>query len=122
MFDNLVTDFGDPFDKDGTGFGVRKVLQALATIPQGERIAIYALGRKLRVIGEFTADREMLEQRLRAGKPSPDDAKTGTALCIAAPAPAGKPTAGQEEAVESCLRNDSLQRPYLDGPPAPHYT
>src|ERR1700683_2934751 len=84
VFDNLVTDFGDPFgggpfDKEGTGFGVQKVLEALASISPGERIAIYALGRKLHVIGEFTADREMLRERLRTWKPSPDDAKTGTA-------------------------------------------
>jgi hypothetical protein len=32
------------------------VLQALKGIPPGERIAIYALGRKLQVIGEFTTD------------------------------------------------------------------
>lgn len=109
-FDNLVTGFGDPFDKDGTGFGVRKVLQALAAIPAGERIAIYALGRKLRVIGEFTADRDLLELRLRAWKPSPDDATTGTALCIAPTAPGGTATAGQQESIDSCVRNDSLQR------------
>ncbi len=115
MFDNLVTDFGDPFgggpfNKEGTGFGVQKVLQALAAISPSEKIAIYALGRKLRVIGEFTADRELLEQRLRAWKPSPDDAKTGTALCIAEPAPGAAPTAGQQESIDSCVRNDSLQR------------
>jgi len=115
VFDNLVTDFGDssgssPFNKEGTGFGIQKVLQALATISPGERIAIYALGRNLRVIGEFTADRELLEQRLRAWKPSPDDAKTGTALCIAEPAREMWPTPGQQEAINSCVRNDSLQR------------
>jgi VWFA-related protein len=110
LFDNLLTDFGDPFDKDGTGFGVRKVLAALASMPPGEKIAIYALGRKLHVIGEFTADRELLEQRLRAWKPSPDDAKTGTALCIPAPAPVFGPTPGQQESVASCVRVDSLQR------------
>jgi hypothetical protein len=54
LFDNLLTEFGDPFEKDGTGFGVQKVLQALRGIPKGEKIAIYALGRKLQVIGEFT--------------------------------------------------------------------
>src|SRR6185312_2333519 len=115
VFDNLVTDFGDPFgggaaNKEGTGFGAQKVLQALAEITPGERIAIYALGRKLRVISEFTADREMVRERLRAWKPSPDDAKTGTALCIAEPPPGAKPTPGQQEAIDSCVRNDSLHR------------
>ena len=110
VFDNLFTDFGSPFEDDGTGFGVSKVRQALAVIPPGEKIAIYALGRKLHVIGEFTADREMLERRLRAWKPSPDDAKTGTELCGLAPDRAGVVTSGQKESVESCIRNDSLQR------------
>ena len=115
VFDNLVTDFGDPFgggpaDKEGTGFGAQKVLQALDNIAPGEKIAIYALGRSLRVIGEFTADRELLEQRLRAWKPSPDDAKTGTALCIAEPVRGTAPTAGQQESIDSCKRIDALQR------------
>ena len=110
VFDNLFTDFGAPFEDDGTGFGVSKVLQALAAIPPGERIAIYALGRKLHVIGEFTADREMLERRLRAWKPSPDDAKAGTEFCIPATDRAGVATSGQKESVASCMRNDSLQR------------
>jgi len=116
MFDNLMTGFGDPEGLDGTGFGVQKVLEALRKIPEGERIAIYALGRKLQVIREFTTDRESLERQLRAWKPSPDDAVTGTALCIPAPAiPAGPATAGvvlqgQGEMIQSCIRIDSLQR------------
>jgi hypothetical protein len=111
MFDNLLTRFGDPYDQDGTGFGVQKVLQALRKIPEGERIAIYALGRKLQVIREFTTDRESLERQLRAWKPSPDDAVTGTALCV--PAPPGTADVvlqGQREMVQSCIRVDSLQR------------
>ena len=116
MFDNLLTGFGDPEGLDGTGFGVQKVLEALRKIPEGERIAIYALGRKLQVIREFTTDRESLERQLRAWKPSPDDAVTGTALCVPAPAiPARPGTAGvvlqgQGEMVQSCIRVDSLQR------------
>jgi VWFA-related protein len=116
MFDNLFTGFGDPAGLDGTGFGVQKVLEALQKIPVGERIAIYALGRKLKVIREFTTDRESLERQLRAWKPSPDDAVTGTALCVPAPAISGRPGAasvvlqGQEEMVHSCIRIDSLQR------------
>ncbi len=111
LFDNLLTGFGDPDTLDGTGFGVRKVLEALRKIPEGERIAIYALGRKLRVIREFTTDRESLERQLRAWKPSPDDAVTGTALCV--PARPGREDVilqGQREMVQSCIRVDSLQR------------
>ncbi len=116
MFDNLLTGFGDPEGLDGTAFGVQKVLEALRKLPEGERIAIYALGRKLQVIREFTTDRESLARQLRAWRPSPDDAVTGTALCVPAPPiPAGAGTAGvvlqgQGEMVQSCIRIDSLQR------------
>jgi VWFA-related protein len=116
LFDNLLTGFGDPDTLDGTGFGVRKVLEALRNIPEGERIAIYALGRKLQVIREFTTDRESLERQLRAWRPSPDDAVTGTALCVPAPAIPARPGTegvvlqGQAEMVQSCIRIDSLQR------------
>src|SRR5580704_1015799 len=81
LFDNLLTDFGEG-DLDGTGFGVQKVLQALRRMPQGEQVAIYAIGRKLKVIHEFTTDRESIEEELRKWKPSPDDSVTSTALCI----------------------------------------
>jgi len=60
LFDNLLTDFGEG-DLDGTGFGVQKVLEALRRMPQGENIAVYAIGRKLKVIREFTTDRESIE-------------------------------------------------------------
>jgi VWFA-related protein len=33
LFDNLMSGFGDPDDKDGTGFGVQKVLEALRKAP-----------------------------------------------------------------------------------------
>jgi len=103
LFDNLVSGFGDP-DEDGTGFGVQKALKVIRSMPEGEKIALYALGRKLQVVREFTSDRESLEQRLRSWKPSVDDAVTGTALCL------GKP-----DVVSDCIRNDSLQRlPSLD--------
>jgi len=116
LFDNLLTGFGDPEGLDGTGYGVQKVLEALRKIPDGERIAIYALGRKLQVIREFTTDRESLERQLRAWKPSPDDAVTGTALCVPPPPISAHPGTAdvvlraQTEMVQSCIRIDSLQR------------
>jgi VWFA-related protein len=116
LFDNLLTGFGDPDDKDGTGFGVQKVLEALRKAPEGERIAIYALGRKLHVVHEFSTDRESLERRLRAWKPSPDDAVTGTALCVPPPPVPPHPGTeavvlhGEREMIESCIRIDSLTR------------
>ena len=98
LFDNLVTGFGDP-DETGTGFGIQKVLQVIRALPVGEKVAIYATGRRLQVVREFTTDRDSLEQSLRAWKPSPDDAVTGTALCL------GKP-----DVAEDCRRVDALQR------------
>jgi len=82
LFDNLVSGFGDPLTgEEGTGYGVQRVLRVVQSLPPGERIAIYALGRRLHVVREFTADRDSLEQHLRSWKPSSDDAITGTALC-----------------------------------------
>ncbi len=109
LFDNLLTDFGEG-DLDGTGFGVQKVLQALQRMPRGEQIAVYAIGRKLNMIHEFTTDRESIEEELRKWKPSPDDSVTGTALCIAPSDGRSLLTPGQAESVTSCYRNDHLQR------------
>ncbi len=47
-------------------------LETLRSIPMGERIAIYAVGRKLQVICEFTPDRELLERQLRMWTPQID--------------------------------------------------
>ena len=111
LFDNLLTDFGEG-ELDGTGFGVQKVLQALERMPQGEQVGVYVIGRKLKVIREFTTDRESIEAELRKWKPSPDDSVTGTALCTP-PSDGRAPlavTPGQTESVMSCYRNDHLQR------------
>lgn len=100
LFDNLVSGFGDPFTEDGTGFGAQQILRVIRTMPEGEKIALYAIGRKLQVVREFTADRESLEQRLRTWKPSPDDAVIGTALCLG----------DNPDVVSDCVRVDALQR------------
>jgi VWFA-related protein len=80
LFDNLVTAFGNP-DEDGTSMGALRVLKMLRTIPEGERVALYAIRRKLVIVHEFTTDRASLEQQLRTWKPSPDDAETGQSSC-----------------------------------------
>jgi VWFA-related protein len=76
LIDDLFTDFHGGFELsppgEGFGFGVQKALQLLHSIPTGEKIAIYALERKLQVICEFTADRDLLERQLRAWKPNLD--------------------------------------------------
>ena len=64
LIDNLYTDFGDPDTEAGSGFARLQTLQTLRSIPAGERIAIYAQGRKLQVICEFTSDRDLLERQL----------------------------------------------------------
>ena len=82
LVDNLVSGFGDPLTgEEGSGFGVQKVLRMLHMIPPSEKIAIYTFGRKLRVVAEFTSDRDSLERQLRAWKPSVDVAAIANDLC-----------------------------------------
>jgi VWFA-related protein len=72
LIDNLYTDFGDPFIEEGSGVAKVRTLEMLRSMPAGERIAIYALGRKLQVICEFTSNRDLLERQLRSWKPHID--------------------------------------------------
>jgi VWFA-related protein len=72
LIDNLITDFGDPMKVEGSSVAFERTLRMLRSIPLGERIAIYALQRKLQVICEFTSDRDLLEKQLRAWTMSPD--------------------------------------------------
>ncbi len=67
--------FGDPTE-DGNSLARVQALRMLRSIPMGESIAIYATGRKLRVVCEFTSDRDLLERQLQKWKPgadTPDD-------------------------------------------------
>jgi VWFA-related protein len=72
LIDNLLTIFGDPTKEDGSANVRLQALRMLRSIPVGERIAIYALRRKLQVICEFTSDRNALERQLQAWTPSAD--------------------------------------------------
>jgi VWFA-related protein len=76
LIDDLFSDFHGGFllspPGEGFGFGVQKALQLLQSIPMGEKIAIYALERKLQVVCEFTTDRDLLERQLRVWKPNLD--------------------------------------------------
>ena len=101
LFDNLFTEFGDPFTEDGTAFGVQSVLRAVRNLSQGEKVAIYAVGRKLKIVREFTTDLESVERELRSWKPSPDDARAGTGECFSIPNP---------DVAADCVRVDSLER------------
>jgi len=70
LIDDLFSG-SDPTYEEGSAYTRSRALQMLRSIPTGERIAIYAPGRKLRVICEFTADRDLLERQLRRWKPTP---------------------------------------------------
>jgi VWFA-related protein len=71
LFDNLLTHFGAP-GCDGTSYGARMALRALQAIPEGENVALYAIGWKLRILREFTTDRDSLQQLMDKWVPSPD--------------------------------------------------
>ena len=83
LFDNLVTGFGKP-EEAGTSYGALQVIRMMQSLPEGEKIALYAVGRKLKIVREFTSDKESLVQELKTWTPSPDDAERGQALCPAA--------------------------------------
>jgi VWFA-related protein len=70
LIDNLYSG-SDPAEGEGSALARSRALQMLRAIPAGEKIAIYAPGLKLRVICEFTSDRDLLERQLRKWKPTP---------------------------------------------------
>jgi VWFA-related protein len=76
LIDNLFMEFGDPFKEPGSANARVDALRTLLSIPLGEKIAIYALGRKLQVICEFTSDRDLLERQLGMWKPDVDTPDT----------------------------------------------
>jgi VWFA-related protein len=79
LIDNLLATSLDPdpnTDEEGAGLARLKTLKLLRSLPLGEKIAIYATGRALKVICEFTSDRDLLEQELGKWKPSVDNPDT----------------------------------------------
>jgi hypothetical protein len=69
LIDTLHTNFGDPIKvEEGSGFAIAKTHQLLQSMSAKEKIAIYALHRKLQVICEFTSDRNLLEQASEPGR------------------------------------------------------
>jgi hypothetical protein len=73
LVDNLLTIIADP-DQEPGGSAVARLeaLRALRGLPSEERIAIYAIARKLKVICEFTSDRDLLLRQLSEWKPNVD--------------------------------------------------
>lgn len=117
LIDNLYTDFGDPNIAEGSSLARIRTLQMLRSIPMGERIAIYALGRKLQVICEFTSDRDLLERQLRKWKESVDapdinlDVFSGNgSLFQAAGQSPQQATHNSGDAAGEAARIDALQR------------
>jgi VWFA-related protein len=70
LIDDLFSG-SDPTNEEGSSLSRVRALKTLRSIPVGERIAIYAPGRTLRIICEFTSDRDLLERQLRKWKPYP---------------------------------------------------
>ncbi len=121
LFDTLSTGIGDPFTGEG-GWGVAKeqAFQALRALPPGGKVAIYALARDLKVIQEFTLDRESLEKKLRAWKPDVDS--PATAMATINDALAHLPKHNPEQAalalrrqLEEVTRIDGIRRASLTG-------
>ncbi len=98
LIDGLFTE-SDPDDEEGTTLARVRALKALRSTPAGERIAIYVLGRPVRVICDFTSDRGMLERQLGKWKPAPTTPKSmiafyGQPSRLLTQFPAGSPAAG----------------------------
>ncbi|HEY1756638.1 MAG TPA: VWA domain-containing protein [Bryobacteraceae bacterium] len=105
LIDDLFSG-SDPTNEEGSSLSRVRALQTLRSIPAGEKIAIYAPGMKLRVICEFTSDRDLLERQLRKWKPTPTT-----------PAPEPRPSLQMQmnpqmrgDAAAEAARIDELQR------------
>jgi VWFA-related protein len=75
LIDDLYSG-SDPDNEEGSTLSRVRALQMLRSIPEGQKIAIYAQGGKLRVISEFTSDRDQLVRELRKWKPRPTTPKS----------------------------------------------
>jgi VWFA-related protein len=127
LFDNLITEFAYNYGK-GTGLARRKALETLQRMPAGEKIAIYAVWRKLQIIREFTTDRDSLIRELTAmggsvDTPSKNQCMADADLKSDAPSamlndprnPQAQQRAAQLQAmrarqIQECLRLDALAR------------
>ncbi len=69
LFDNLNVDPGNSVFAH-TGRARQKALQALESVPAGDKVAIYSLWCQFQVVREFTSDRDSLLQQLDAFAPA----------------------------------------------------
>jgi VWFA-related protein len=116
LIDNFFADFGDPTtQEEGAGLARVQTLKMLRSMPPGEKIAIYATGRTLQVICEFSSDRDLLERQLGKWRPRPDTPVTATAAmkeALASP-PGTRPdlyTAALQKQIEGIGQVDAAQR------------
>ena len=63
LIDDLFSG-SDPTNEEGSSLSRVRALETLRSIPEGEKIAIYALRRPLQVICDFTSDQALLERQL----------------------------------------------------------
>ena len=64
LIDDLFTP-SDPPGEEGTSYASVPILRALRSLPADDKVAILALRRPLKVICEFTSDRDLLERQFR---------------------------------------------------------
>jgi VWFA-related protein len=114
LFDNLATEFAYPESgASGVGFARQKALQALRTIPAGDKIAIYGLWRKLQIFREFTTDRDSLVRQLTAmggSVDTPDRNNCAPDMNVTINGEGPEVGAARARAIAECHRLDGLQR------------
>ena len=105
LIDNLLTNFGD-IGEAGAAIAVDRTLLVLQSIPMGASVAIYALQKKLRVVCEFTPDRDLLERQLRTFKLGVDTPTTAIEIL----GDGSQPGDASQEARAELSRQDMLRR------------
>jgi len=111
LFDNLATEFAyRGSGASGEGWARQKALQMMRTIPAGDKIAIYALWRKLQIIREFTSDRDSLIRQLTAMGGSVDTPDWNHCALDPDLKGAAQDAVARAREIGECGRVDALQR------------
>ena len=111
LFDKLATEFAyRGSGASGEGFAREKALQTMKTIPAGDKIAIYALSRKLEIVREFTTDRDSLIRQLTAMGASADTPDWNHCALDPDLKGAAKDAADRAREIGECNRVDGMQR------------
>ncbi len=111
LFDKLATEFAyRGSGASGEGFARQKALQTMRTIPAGDKIAIYALWRKLEIVREFTTDRDSLIRQLTAMGASADTPDWNHCALDPDLKGAAQDAANRSREIGECNRVDGIQR------------